>query len=157
MTQLTRSNYGRSDRTSWPECWFEVDTTPRVVVARNLQILARNAQARRLMGRARCLVDINGQLTSRDRRAFTALQSLVTAAGQVAHAIVIRPLAGDVVLVRGQALDSDDRGPVALTLGMLAPEATVWAVDVNERALDLVPLEVLKQHAWDASPSREAP
>ncbi len=28
-------------------------------------------------------------------------------------------------------------GPVALTLGMLAPEATVWAVDVNERALDL--------------------
>ena len=28
-------------------------------------------------------------------------------------------------------------GPVALTLGMLAPEADVWAVDVNERALDL--------------------
>lgn len=29
-------------------------------------------------------------------------------------------------------------GPVALTLGMLAPDARVWAVDVNERALDLV-------------------
>ncbi|MGG5260477.1 class I SAM-dependent methyltransferase [Phycicoccus avicenniae] len=28
-------------------------------------------------------------------------------------------------------------GPVALTLGMLAPAATVHAVDVNERALDL--------------------
>ena len=28
-------------------------------------------------------------------------------------------------------------GPVALTLGLLAPEADVWAVDVNERALDL--------------------
>ncbi len=28
-------------------------------------------------------------------------------------------------------------GPVALTLGLLAPGATVWAVDVNERALDL--------------------
>lgn len=28
-------------------------------------------------------------------------------------------------------------GPVALTLGLLSPEATVWAVDVNERALDL--------------------
>ncbi len=28
-------------------------------------------------------------------------------------------------------------GPLALTLGLLAPEATVWAVDVNERALDL--------------------
>ena len=27
----------------------------------------------------------------------------------------------------------------------------------HERALDLVPLEVLKQHAWDASPSRESP
>jgi len=29
-------------------------------------------------------------------------------------------------------------GPIALTLAMLSPHATVWAVDVNERALDLV-------------------
>ena len=29
-------------------------------------------------------------------------------------------------------------GPVALTMAMDAPDATVWAVDVNERALDLV-------------------
>lgn len=29
-------------------------------------------------------------------------------------------------------------GPVALTLGLQAPDATVWAVDVNDRALDLV-------------------
>jgi 16S rRNA (guanine1207-N2)-methyltransferase len=29
-------------------------------------------------------------------------------------------------------------GPIALTLAMLSPRATVWAVDVNERALDLV-------------------
>lgn len=28
-------------------------------------------------------------------------------------------------------------GPLALTLGLMAPQATVWAVDVNERALDL--------------------
>jgi 16S rRNA G1207 methylase RsmC len=28
-------------------------------------------------------------------------------------------------------------GPIALTLGLLAPDATVWAVDVNERSLDL--------------------
>jgi 16S rRNA (guanine1207-N2)-methyltransferase len=28
-------------------------------------------------------------------------------------------------------------GPIALTLGLLSPDATVWAVDVNERALDL--------------------
>lgn len=29
-------------------------------------------------------------------------------------------------------------GPVALTCALQAPDATVWAVDVNERALDLV-------------------
>lgn len=29
-------------------------------------------------------------------------------------------------------------GPIALTLASLSPNATVWAVDVNERALDLV-------------------
>lgn len=28
-------------------------------------------------------------------------------------------------------------GPIALTLGLLAPDADVWAVDVNERSLDL--------------------
>lgn len=29
-------------------------------------------------------------------------------------------------------------GPIALTLALRSPDATVWAVDVNERALDLV-------------------
>ncbi|MBX3194980.1 MAG: methyltransferase [Microbacteriaceae bacterium] len=29
-------------------------------------------------------------------------------------------------------------GPLSLTMAMLSPRATVWAVDVNERALDLV-------------------
>jgi 16S rRNA (guanine1207-N2)-methyltransferase len=29
-------------------------------------------------------------------------------------------------------------GPVALSLGLESPDATVWAVDVNERALELV-------------------
>jgi 16S rRNA G1207 methylase RsmC len=29
-------------------------------------------------------------------------------------------------------------GPIALTMAMLSPEATVWAVDVNDRALELV-------------------
>jgi 16S rRNA G1207 methylase RsmC len=29
-------------------------------------------------------------------------------------------------------------GPIALTMAMLEPQARVWAVDVNERALDLV-------------------
>ncbi|QKJ21206.1 class I SAM-dependent methyltransferase [Microbacterium hominis] len=29
-------------------------------------------------------------------------------------------------------------GPIALTLAMESPHATIWAVDVNERALDLV-------------------
>ncbi len=29
-------------------------------------------------------------------------------------------------------------GPIALTLALDAPHATIWAVDVNERALDLV-------------------
>ncbi|MGW8567200.1 class I SAM-dependent methyltransferase [Isoptericola sp. NPDC055881] len=29
-------------------------------------------------------------------------------------------------------------GPVALTMALTSPEATVWAVDVNERALDLL-------------------
>ncbi len=40
---------------------------------------------------------------------------------------------------RGDLLDLGcGWGPVALTMAVLSPEARVWAVDVNERALDLV-------------------
>ena len=42
----------------------------------------------------------------------------------------------------------------ALEAGV-APPVVLEAT--HERALDLVPLEVLKRHAFDASPSREAP
>ena len=39
----------------------------------------------------------------------------------------------------GQLLDLGcGWGPLALTMAMLSPAATVWALDVNERALDLV-------------------
>jgi len=38
----------------------------------------------------------------------------------------------------GDVLDlGSGYGPIAITLGRLSPEARVWAVDVNERALDL--------------------
>lgn len=33
-------------------------------------------------------------------------------------------------------------GPIALTLGMWSPEAQIWAVDVNERALQLTRMNV---------------
>ena len=40
---------------------------------------------------------------------------------------------------QGQLLDLGcGWGPLALTMAMLAPQARVWAVDVNERALGLV-------------------
>jgi 16S rRNA (guanine1207-N2)-methyltransferase len=37
-------------------------------------------------------------------------------------------------------------GPIALTLGLDSPDATVWAVDVNERALDLVRRNAARLH-----------
>jgi 16S rRNA G1207 methylase RsmC len=37
-------------------------------------------------------------------------------------------------------------GPIALTLALESPHATVWAVDVNERALDLVRANAEKLH-----------
>ncbi|WP_435735642.1 methyltransferase [Cellulosimicrobium sp. PMB13] len=59
------------------------------------------------------------------------------------------PPLGDVLAARSAGSASDSTGahvldlgcgwgPVALTMALDAPDATVWAVDVNERALDLV-------------------
>ncbi|MBM7504482.1 class I SAM-dependent methyltransferase [Agromyces aurantiacus] len=45
-------------------------------------------------------------------------------------------------------------GPVALTLGLEAPDATVWAVDVNERALDLVGRNAARLGLTNVNPAR---
>ncbi|MDF8265266.1 class I SAM-dependent methyltransferase [Luteipulveratus flavus] len=50
-------------------------------------------------------------------------------------------------------------GPVALTLALRSPDATVWAVDVNERALDLTRrnAEALGANGIHASTAAEVP
>jgi 16S rRNA G1207 methylase RsmC len=50
-------------------------------------------------------------------------------------------------------------GPLALTMALLAPEARVWGVDVNERALDLVRTNARRLGAGNvvAAPPDEVP
>ena len=57
----------------------------------------------------------------------------VDAGTQVLLATVPTPPAGGNLLELGAGW-----GPIALTLALQSPDSTVWAVDVNERALDLV-------------------
>lgn len=57
----------------------------------------------------------------------------VDAGTQVLLATVPSPPAGGNLLDLGAGW-----GPIALTLALQSPGSTVWAVDVNERALDLV-------------------
>ena len=45
-------------------------------------------------------------------------------------------------------------GPLALTMGLLSPEATVWAVDVNDRALDLAARNARRLDLANLRPTR---
>ena len=45
-------------------------------------------------------------------------------------------------------------GPIALTLAIESPHATVWAVDVNERALDLVRRNAAELHLTNVNACR---
>jgi 16S rRNA (guanine1207-N2)-methyltransferase len=74
-----------------------------------------------------------GEVTLRtDRGVFSA--------GRVdpGTAILLRAALGPSSLCQGNLLDLGcGYGPIAMTLARRAPQATVWAVDVNQRALDL--------------------
>jgi 16S rRNA G1207 methylase RsmC len=56
---------------------------------------------------------------------------------------------------RGHLLDlGTGYGPIAITLARRSPEATVWAVDVNERALELVRRNMDRAGVTNVVPAR---
>ncbi|TAL46296.1 MAG: class I SAM-dependent methyltransferase [Salinibacterium sp.] len=80
---------------------------------------------------------IHARIAGRDTELVTAngvfSPERIDAGTQVLLANVPAPAPGGNLLDLGCGW-----GPIALTLALESPRATVWAVDVNERALDLV-------------------
>ena len=113
----------------WRALWFEREATARLIVSRDLTVLAANASAQALIDGCEALSFRDGALAAKDRRATMRLVEAVAAAGPIARAVVIGEGSG--VLLEVQALEGHDAGPVGLMLRDLVAATSIECADLE--------------------------
>lgn len=107
----------RRDAVDWPTLWFAQDSAARLVVGRDLTVLALNHHAVALLEAGGALSLRDGALAPRDRRCAAELAAVVSFAGPAARMAVIGSGGGGpVLLIDAQSLTGEPDGPVALAL-----------------------------------------
>ena len=107
----------RRDGVDWPALWFAQDTVARLVVSRDLGVLALNHQAVVLLDANGVLAMRDGVLAPRDRRCSAELAAIMAFAGPTARMGVLGAgNGGAMLLVDVQALTGEPDGAVALAL-----------------------------------------
>jgi DNA-binding CsgD family transcriptional regulator len=99
-----------------PALWFAQDALARLVVTRDLLVLAVNRQAAALLERVGPLSLRDGVLVARDRKAAGELAALVADAARPARSAVIGAEGGAAMLIEAAALGEAPTGPVGLVL-----------------------------------------
>ena len=107
----------RRDGVDWPELWFALDGVARLVVGRDLTVLALNHHAVTLLEASGVLSLRDGVLAPRDRRCGAELAAIIASAGAMARmGIVGAGGGGSMLLVDAQALTGEPEGAVAMAL-----------------------------------------
>jgi DNA-binding CsgD family transcriptional regulator len=139
------------DGGDWPALWFAQDVAARLVVARDLTVLAANRNALNLMD-ANGLVSLrDGVLATRDRRAWGELMAVVGGARPKARFGVIG-FGDGALLVDAFALEEATESPVALVLRDLHGSVEIECADL-ESMFGVTPgehqviVELLKGHS----------
>ncbi|MGH6955674.1 MAG: helix-turn-helix transcriptional regulator [Caulobacteraceae bacterium] len=115
----------------WPGVWFAQDSVARLVIARNLAVLANNRSAQALFEANNALSVRDGALAPRDRRAGGELGVLVSAARQKALCGVVGASGGAALLVEAVGLGDDADAPVALALRNLGAPVEIECSDLE--------------------------
>lgn len=120
------------DAPDWRAQWFELDPVARLVVARDLTVMAANRSAVALI-EARDVVAVrDSMLVAKDRRAAVQLAGAVAMAGRDARLNVLGGAGGVAgVLLETLSLDGDSEGPVGVTLRDLAVAADIECADLE--------------------------
>ena len=121
----------RRDRKDWPARWFALDAVARLVVGRDLKILAINARAESTIGQSGGLALRDGALVARDRRFAGELAAAVAAAGCSGRFSLVGADGGAGVLLEAIALSGAEDSPVALTLRDLSAPVEVDCADLE--------------------------
>ncbi len=107
----------RRDGVDWPALWFAQDAVARVVVGRDLTVMALNDHAVALLETNGALSLRDGALAPRDRRCAAELAAIIAFAGPKARMGVVGAGGeGSALLIDAQTLSGEPDGPVALAL-----------------------------------------
>ncbi len=109
----------RQDGVDWPGLWFAQDGIARLVVGRDLTVLALNHHAVTLLEASGALCLRDGMLAPRDRRCAAELAAIMAFAGPTARTGMVGAGGGDggsMLLVNVQTLVGEPDGAVALAL-----------------------------------------
>ena len=115
----------------WPARWFAQDPTPRVVVGRDLTLLAANNRGEELIGAGGALALRDGALAARDRKTSQDLSAAVTTAGFEPCFKVVGPDGGPSLLVEIVVLDGEGSEAVGLTLRDLTAAVEIECADLE--------------------------
>jgi len=115
----------------WPARWFARDATPRVIVSRDLTVLAANERAQQLFNGNAALGMRDGVLAARDRKTVIELTAAVAAADGEACFKVVGGDKGPALLVELIALDEDSVAAVALTVRDLSVSVEIECADLE--------------------------
>jgi DNA-binding CsgD family transcriptional regulator len=120
--------------------WFAYDAAARIVVSRDLSILAANDNATRLILSHGLLTLRDGALTCRDRRSTSELATVVAEASRASSFRVVGAEGGAALLVEAFALGEEPTDAVALLLRDLGVAVEIECADL-ESAFGVTPGE----------------
>jgi DNA-binding CsgD family transcriptional regulator len=122
----------RQDAVDWPALWFARDSVARLVVGRDLTVLALNQHAVAVLEAGGALSLRDGALAPRDRRCAAELAAIVSLAGPNARmGVVGAGGGGPVLLVDAMTLSGEPDGAVALALRDPGGQVEVECADLE--------------------------
>lgn len=121
----------QQDGIDWAALWFALDQTARLVVGRDLAILAVNRSALALMGGVGALVIRDGSLAARDRRYAVTIAGVVSGARQSPSFGIVGADGCPSVLLEAFGLGDGADGPVALSLRDLSASVEIRCADLE--------------------------
>jgi DNA-binding CsgD family transcriptional regulator len=119
------------DGSDWPALWFAQDAVARLVVGRDLAVLAANRLAVALLDASSAIAMREGALAARDRRCAAELAALVAFASGAAHLGVVGAGGDGALLIDAVALSGEPDGPVALALRDLRGPVEIECADLE--------------------------
>jgi DNA-binding CsgD family transcriptional regulator len=115
----------------WPALWFARSAVARLIVGRDLAVLAVNANALSLLESNGAFSLRDGTLAARDRKSLSEIAAIVTAAGPQARFGVVGAAGGTALLVDAVALGDDAASPVGVTLRDLGAAVEIECADLE--------------------------